>query len=67
MPPLKTGLKYAKLSYFFFALILITNSWNNLVPRVLSYPPYVGRVGQDPGNEVARESALFVNRNSCLL
>ena len=24
----------------------------NLVPRVLSYPPYVGRVGENPGNEV---------------
>ena len=25
----------------------------NLVPRVLSYPPSVGRVGENPGNEVA--------------
>ena len=25
---------------------------NNLVPRVLSYPPYGGRVGENPGNEV---------------
>ena len=27
---------------------------DNLVPRVLSYPPYgyVGRVGENPGNEV---------------
>ena len=23
-----------------------------LVPRVLSYPPYGGRVGENPGNEV---------------
>ena len=27
---------------------------NNLVPRVLSYPPYVGRVGENPGNEVGK-------------
>ena len=25
---------------------------NNLLPRVLSYPPYGGRVGENPGNEV---------------
>ena len=25
---------------------------NNLVPRVLSYPPYGGRVEENPGNEV---------------
>ena len=31
----------------------------NFVPRVLSYPPYVpvGRVGENPGNEVVTMSA----------
>ena len=27
----------------------------NLVPRVLSYPRSVGRIGENPGNEVAAE------------
>ena len=29
-----------------------TKLQDNLVPRVLSYPSYVGRVGENPGNEV---------------
>ena len=28
------------------------NIADNLVPRILSYPPSVGRVGENPGNEV---------------
>ena len=33
--------------------VLVTDGVvSNLVPRVLSYPPSVGRVGENPGNEV---------------
>ena len=31
---------------------IFVSTFNNLVPRVLSYPPYVGRVGENLGNEV---------------
>ena len=30
----------------------------NLVPRVLSYPPSVGRVGENSGNEVVFKKVL---------
>ena len=37
----------------------------NLVPRVLSYPPHgassVGRVGENPGNEVALSLSIGIN------
>ena len=33
---------------------------HNLVPRVLSYPPYGGRVEEDPGNEVAIRSSYNI-------
>ena len=32
---------------------------SNLVPRVLSYPPSIGRVGENPGNEVALHLVLL--------
>ena len=39
---------------------------NNLVPRVLSYPPYgarrVGQVGENPGNEVEQGSREKITR-----
>ena len=38
--------------------------WNaigrNLVPRVLSYPPY-GAVGENPGNEVGRSNGSILD------
>ena len=34
----------------------------NLVPRVLSYPPYVGRVGENPGNEVEAVQLMVQKR-----
>ena len=39
--------------------VLKAISKSNLVPRVLSYPPYVsvGRVGENPGNEVVQSQA----------
>ena len=36
-------------------------SGNNLVPRVLSYPPYGGRVEEIPGNEVEEGNAFFLD------
>ena len=35
-------------------LSFATFETSNLVPRVLSYPPFVGRVGENPGNEVEK-------------
>ena len=40
------------IRHAFFILNLLT-LLANLVPRVLYYPPYGGRVGENPGNEVA--------------
>ena len=34
MPPTKTALEYAKLSYFFFAFILITNLWKRSIRQL---------------------------------
>ena len=40
-------------SLLFLAFPRKKTSDRNLIPRVLSYPPYGGRVGENPGNEIA--------------
>ena len=43
------------------AKFVFRKRYSNLVPRVLSYLPYVGRVGENPGNEVGGAIHNFKN------
>ena len=47
--------------------IRMLSRYDNLVPRVLSYPPYEGQVGENPGNEVGCMTVKMIYKEFCLL
>ena len=51
---------YVKNSIAYRGVVLWNAIGRNLVPRVLSYPPY-GAVGENPGNEVGRSNGSILD------